>query len=91
MTISIPECSIPKFLQSYVVYQFTCAGCNACYIGETRNRIEEHLGKYKNPQILKHLQKNPHCKQVSNFDCSGTIDRDTSRFKLQLKEAMHIT
>ena len=25
--------SIPKFLQSYVVYQFTCAGCNACYIG----------------------------------------------------------
>ena len=38
--------SIPTFLQSYVVYQFTCAGCNACYISETRchlkTKIEEH-------------------------------------------------
>ena len=58
--------SIPKFLQSYVVYQFTCAGCNACYIGKTKRhwktRIEEHLGKDKNSQILKHLQENPHCR-----------------------------
>ena len=52
MAISIPKDSIPKFLQSYVVYQFTGAGCNACYIGETRSpletRIEEDLGKDKN-------------------------------------------
>ena len=60
--------SIPKFLQLYVVYQFTCAGCNACCIGETKphliNRIEEHLGKikiciysniYKNIHILEKL------------------------------------
>ena len=95
MTILIPKDSIPKFLQSYVVYQFTCAGCNACYIGETRShlktRIEEHLGKDKNSQIFKHLQENPHCRQVSNFDCFDVIDRDTSHFRLQLKEAMYIT
>ena len=87
--------SIPKFLQSYVVYQFTCAGCNGCYIGKTRShlktRIEEHLGKDKNSQILKHLQENSHCRQVSNFDCFDVIDRDTSHFRLQLKEAIHIT
>ena len=87
--------SIPKFLQFYVVYQFTCAGCNACCIGETKphliNRIEEHLGKDKNLQILKHLQENPHCREVTNFDCFNVFDRDNSHFRLQLKEAMHIT
>ena len=86
---------IPKFLQSYIVYQFTCAGCNACYIGEARRhlktRIKEHLGKDKNSQILKRLQENPHCSQVSYFDCFDVIDCDTSHFRLQLKEAMHIT
>ena len=50
--------SIPKFIKSYVVYQFICAGCNAHYIGETmcllNTRIEEHLGKDKNLQIFKH-------------------------------------
>ena len=73
MTVSMPKDSIPKLLQSYIAYQFTCAGCNACYIGETRShlktRIEEHLGKDKNSQILKHLQENPHSRQVFNFDC----------------------
>ena len=87
--------SIPKFLQSYVVYQFTCAGYNACYIGETKRhlktRIEEHLGKDKNSQILKHLQENPLCREVSNFDCFDVIDRDNSHFRLLLKESMHIT
>ena len=95
MTISIPKDSIPKFLQSYVVYQFTCAGCNAFYIGKIRShlktRIEAHLGKDKNSQILKHLQENPHCRQVSNFDCFDIIDSDTSHFRLQLTEAIHIT
>ena len=86
--------SIPKFLQSYVVYQFACASCNACYIGETRRnlktRTEEHLGKDKNSQIFKHFQENPHCRQVSNFDCFDVIDGDNSHFRLQLKEAIHI-
>ena len=36
----------PDALKSMVVYQFTCAGCNSCYIGETSRhfstRIIEH-------------------------------------------------
>ena len=47
--------TLSKSLQSYVVYQFACAGCKACYIGETKRhlntRIEEHLGKYKKSHI----------------------------------------
>ena len=46
----------------YVIYQFTCAGCKACYIGETKchlnTRTEEHLGKDKKSHIYSHLQEN---------------------------------
>ena len=51
--------TLPKSLKSYVVYQFTCAGCNACYIGETKRhlktRIEEHLGNDKKSHIYSYL------------------------------------
>ena len=55
--------TLPKSLQSYVVYQFTCAGSKACYIGETKRhlntRIEEHLGRIKN-LIYIHTSKKIH-------------------------------
>ena len=51
--------TLSKSLQSYVVYQFTCVGCKACYIGETKRhlntRIEEHLGKDKKSHIYSHF------------------------------------
>ena len=31
--------TLPKSLQSYVVYQFTCAGCKVFYIGETKRHL----------------------------------------------------
>ena len=31
--------SVPYSFRSRVVYQFTCAGCNACYIGDTTRHI----------------------------------------------------
>ena len=55
--------TLSKSLQFYVFYQFTCAGCKACYIGETKRhlntRIAEHLGKDKKYHIYSHLQENP--------------------------------
>ena len=63
-------------------------GKTKCHL---KARIEEHLGKDKNSQILKHLQKISHCRQATNFDCLDVIDRDNSYFRLQLKESMHIT
>ena len=39
--------SIPGGLRSSVVYKSACAGCNACYVGETTQhfftRVREHL------------------------------------------------
>ena len=80
-----------KWLQDY---QFICAGCKACYIGETKchlnTRIEEHLGKDKKSHIYSHLQENPQCQERVNFDCFEIIDCASSYFRLQIKEAMHI-
>ena len=79
---------------SLVVYQLTCGGCKACYIGETKRhlnaRIEEHLGKDKKSHIYSHLQENPQCQEKLNFDCFEIIDRASPYFRLQIKDAMHI-
>ena len=53
--------TLPKFIESYFVYQFTCAGCEALYIDETKRhfkaRVKEHLEKDKKSHIYSHLQK----------------------------------
>ena len=86
--------TLPKSLQSYAVYQFTCAGCKACYIGETKRhlntKIEDHFGKDKKSHIYSHLQENPQCQEKVNFDCFEIIDRSSFYFRLQIKEAMHL-
>ena len=39
--------SVPNALRSQVVYEFTCAGCHACYVGESTRHFatlfHEHL------------------------------------------------
>ena len=46
----------PDALKSMVVYQFTCAGCNSCYIGEISRhfstRIKEHIVSDKKSHIF---------------------------------------
>ena len=50
---------LPSALRPFVVYKFTCAGCQFCYIVETRRhlttRIKEHLVTDKKSHIMKHL------------------------------------
>ena len=86
--------TLPKPFQSYGVYQFTCAGCKACYIGEANDHlntsIEEHLRKDKKSHIYSHPQENRQCQDKVNFDCFEIIDRSSHYFRLQIKEAMHI-
>ena len=54
-------------------------------------RIEEHLRKDKKSHINSHLQENPQCQEKVKSDCFEIIDRASSYFRLQIKEAMHIT
>ena len=83
--------AIPKLLKSFVVYKQICvSSCNSCYIGETTRhlstKINKHLEKDKNPHIFKHLDKS-----LSTPDCFQIIDSASSKFRLKLKQAMHIT
>ena len=64
---------IPDSLKSCVVYEFTCAGCNARYIGETcrhfSTRIKEHTVSDKNSHIFKHLKQSVECNNKYTLNC----------------------
>ena len=59
---------LPNVLRYFVVYKFTCAGSQSCYIGETRRhlttRIKEHLVTDKKSYVMKHLLENKTCKSL---------------------------
>ena len=85
---------IPAGLRSRVIYKFSCAGCNACYIGETNRhfatRIREHLASDKHSHIFKHLRGSENCRSRCSEDCFKILDSASTRFQLKIKEAMHI-
>ena len=84
---------IPGGLRSRVVYKFACAGCNACYVGETtRNfstRVREHLVSDKASHIS-HLQNSEHFRALCSVDCFHILDHASTSFQLRIKEAIHI-
>ena len=60
-----------KTLKSMVVYQFTCAGYNSCYIGQTSRhfstRIKEHTVSDKNSHIFKNFSQFPSCRACTHL------------------------
>ena len=54
---------VPVELRSNVVYKFTCASCNSCYVGETSRhlstRIRQHLNRVTGPRISFNTFNNP--------------------------------
>ena len=85
---------LPSALRSGVVYKFKCAGCNACYVGQTTRhfdtRVHEHLYKKSQPSsVYKHLDQNPRCRQACDETCFSILDRDVSSFRLEVKETIH--
>ena len=51
----------PKLNQSFVVYEFTCPGCNANYVGKTERtlhgRCDEHAWNDKDSAVFNHLNE----------------------------------
>ena len=86
--------SLPNALKSYVVYKFTCAGCQSCYVSETKRhlpaRLKEHLETDSKSHIFQHLKDNPSCRDVCDTSCFKIIDHASSPFRLKVKEALHI-
>ena len=95
---------VPKSLVSGVIYKYTCAECNLCYIGSTKRywekRLEEHLhvsaltGKPLNGmQVfapMQHLKSGPCMVKISRDDFS-IIGREEHPYMLQLKESIFIS
>ena len=86
---------IPGALRSHVVYKLACAGCNACYVGETTRhfstRLREHLVTDKASHIFKRLQSSEHCRALCSVDCFHVLDHASTGFQLKIKETFHIT
>ena len=85
----------PDALKSMVVYQFICAGCNSCYIGETSRhfstRIKEHTVSDKKSHIFKHFSQFPSCRGMYTPSCFRILDSANSSIDLKLKEAFYIS
>ena len=93
----------PFELRSHVVYQFTCAGCNSSYIGQTsrhlRHRIAEHTGvSHLTGNMMKsrlHSNIRDHCSQCTGSECSARhfkiVARGSTELELLVKERLLIT
>ena len=85
---------VPDGLRSRVVYKFVCAGCNACYVGETcrhfSTRVREHLVSDRASHIFKHLKDSPHCRALCSEDNFHVLDHASNGFQLKIIEAIHI-
>ena len=86
--------SYHKLSRSRVVYKFSCAGCSACYVGETNRhlitRVREHLSSDKNSHIFQHINGSEACRSLCSEDCFSILDTASTPFQLKIKEALHI-
>ena len=84
---------LPILTRSNVVYKFSCAGCNACYVGETRRhlnvRINEHVSN-RGSNVYKHLADHPECKNKYSVSCFTILDNAANDRQLKIKESLHI-
>ena len=71
-----------------------CAGCNACYVGETcrhfPTRVREHLVGDRASHIFRHLKDSPHRRALCSAENFHVLDHASTGFQLKIKEAIHI-
>ena len=86
--------SVPQGQRQRVVYEFSCAGSNASYNGETTYHIctgvHEHLLSDKSLHVYRHLESSITC----HISCTRTfkmiLDSVTSKFQIKIKEAYSV-
>ena len=86
--------AVPEGLRTRVVYKFSCASCNACYVGETSRRfstrVREHLLSDRCSNVFKHLQRSEFCRASWTPDCFEILDSAATKYQVKLKESMFI-
>ena len=95
---------IPKSLLSGVIYKYTCAGCNLCYIGSTKRywekRLEEHMHrsaltgkKLSGMQVfapMQHMRSDSCPRDAMSREEFTIIGREKNPYLLRLKESIFI-
>ena len=65
-----------------------------CYIGKTTRhfsiRVREHLVSDKASRVYKHLASSKACRDSCSTEYFTILDSANSRFKIKIKEALHI-
>ena len=85
--------SVPNSLHSLVAYKFSCAGCGACYSGETAGHFStrEHLFSDRNSPIYKHLKDSESCRDLCSEAYFSILDSAPPvKEAPKIKEALHI-
>ena len=86
--------AVPKGLRTLVVYKFSCASCNACYVSETirqfSTRVRERLLSDRSSNVTKHLQSSEFCRASCTSDCFEILDSAATKYQVKLKESMFI-
>ena len=74
--------------------EFSCAGCSACYVGETNRhlatRVREHLTSNENSRIFQRIHGSETCRALCSENCFSILDTASTSFQLRIKEALHI-
>ena len=85
---------VRRELRTCVVYNFLCAGCNACYVSETSRhlstRVREHLISDRASHIFSHLHNSPQWRSHCSDECFNIPDHTSISFQLEIREAIHI-
>ena len=71
----------PKELEANLVYQFTCHGCEALYVGETKRHLKTRLAEHRQQSRSSHIKNhNNSCNKRHYCNC------DISEFKVLGKQ-----
>ena len=86
--------AVSEGLRTRVVYKFSCASCNACYVSETSRhfstRVREHLLSDRSSNVFKHLQSSELCRASCTPDYFEILDSAATKHQVKLKESMFI-
>ena len=87
---------IPTLSKSFVVYHFSCPGCDAKYIGKTERtlfeRTNEHSWTDKNSAIKKHIDCCPgfqHILDIKSIDISSLNEKNYKKEVIAKDQVMH--
>ena len=69
-----------KTFRTRVVYKFSSASCNACYVGETSRH-------FSRPHPV---QSSESCRTSWTLDCFQVLDSAATEYQVKLKESMFI-